>query len=180
MAILPISIHVSAKINNFLKGFCPGCGVLGDALTTIALHVTHHDAPHVSPHVRGLIAALQGEMSRAELMAALGLADRSHFLRAYLHPSLDAGLIEMTLPQSPRSRNQRYRLTALGGEARNSQQESEEEGITERTRRPTHGARSKTDTTPRTFYLTPVSMAHLDGAPRCDPAGGCGQLDSGL
>ena len=176
MATLPISVHVSAKIQTFLKGIFSGCGALGDALTTIALHVT----PHEAPHVRRLIAALQGEMSRAELMAALGLADRNHFLRAYLHPSLDAGRIEMTLPQSPRSRNQRYRLTTLGGEARNSQQESEEEGITERTRRPTHGARSKTDTTPRTFYLTPVSMAHLDGAPRCGPAGGCGQLDSGL
>ena len=102
----------------------------------IAPHVTPHEALHVTPHVRRLVAALQGEMSRAELMAVLGLADRSHFIRTYLHPSLDAGLIEMTLPQSPRSRNQRYRLTTLGGEARNSQQESEEEGITERTRRP--------------------------------------------
>ena len=90
----------------------------------------------VAPHVRRLVAALQGEMSRVELMAALGLADRSHFLRTYLHPSLDAGLIEMTLPQSPRSRHQRYRLTALGGEARRSRQESEEEGITARTRQP--------------------------------------------
>ena len=102
----------------------------------VAPHVTPHEAPHVTPHVRRLVAALQGEMTRAELMAALGLADRSHFLRTYLHPSLDAGLIEMTLPQSPRSRNQRYRLTALGGEARRSRQESGEEGITERTRRP--------------------------------------------
>ena len=93
-------------------------------------------APHVTPHVRRLVAALQGETGRVELMAALGLADRSHFLRTYLHPSLDAGLIEMTQPQSPRSRNQRYRLTVLGGEARRSRQESEEEGITERTRRP--------------------------------------------
>lgn len=95
-----------------------------------------HETPHVIPHVRRLVAALQGETGRAELMAALGLADRSHFLRTYLPPSLDAGLIEMTGPQSPRSRNQRYRLTALGGEARNSPQESEEEGITERTGRP--------------------------------------------
>lgn len=102
----------------------------------VAPHEAPHVTPHVTPHVRRLVAALQGEMSRAELMAALGLADRSHFLKTYLHPSLDASLIEMTLPQSPRSRKQRYRLTALGGEARYSQQESEEEGITERTRGP--------------------------------------------
>ncbi len=100
----------------------------------VAPHVAPHVTPHVTPHVRRLVAALQGEMSRAELMAALGLADRSYFLRSYLHPSLDAGLIEMTLPQRPRSRNQRYRLTPVGREARNSRQESEEEGSAERTR----------------------------------------------
>ena len=83
----------------------------------VAPHVTPHEALHVTPHVRRLVAALQGEMSRAEIMDALGLADRSHFLRTYLRPSLDVGLIEMTLPQSPRSRNQRYRLTAVGKEA---------------------------------------------------------------
>ena len=102
----------------------------------IAPRVTLHEALHVTPHVRRLVAALQGETDQAELMAALGLADRNHFLRTYLHPSLDAGLIEMTVPQSSRSRNQRYRLTVLGGEARNSQPESVEDGITERTRRP--------------------------------------------
>ena len=50
----------------------------------IALHVTPHEAPHLTPHVRRLIATLQGETGRAELMAVLGLADRSHFLRTYL------------------------------------------------------------------------------------------------
>ena len=52
-------------------------------------------------------------MSRAELMDALGLRDRRHFARAYLQPCLDAGLIEMTLPDKPRSRTQQYRLTIL-------------------------------------------------------------------
>jgi ATP-dependent DNA helicase RecG len=102
----------------------------------IAPHVTHHEALHVTPHVRRLVAALQGETGRAELMAALGVADGSRFLRTYLHASLDAGLIEMTVPQSPRSRIQRHWLTVLGREGRHSQQESEEEGITERAGRP--------------------------------------------
>ena len=64
-------------------------------------------APHVTPQVERLIAALQWEMSRAELMDALGLADRRHFARTYLQPCFDAGLVEMTLPDSPRSRTQR-------------------------------------------------------------------------
>ena len=57
-------------------------------------------------------------MTRAELMAALGLKGRSHFSRAYLQPGLDAGLIEMTIPDRPNSRMQRYRLTANGTQVR--------------------------------------------------------------
>ena len=61
-------------------------------------------APHVTPHVKRLIAALRGEMSRVELMDALGLAARKHFDRTYLQPALGAGLVKMTLPASPKSR----------------------------------------------------------------------------
>nr|WP_298269795.1 hypothetical protein [Geobacter sp.] len=37
-----------------------------------------------------------------------------NFRLIYLRPALDAGLIEMTIPDKPRSSNQRYRLTAKG------------------------------------------------------------------
>jgi hypothetical protein len=56
-------------------------------------------------------------MKRAEIQAALGLKDRKHFQHAYLRPALDAGLIEMTIPDKPLSSRQRYRLT-LAGKAR--------------------------------------------------------------
>ena len=59
-------------------------------------------------------------MSRAELMEAVGLSDRKHFARTCLQPGLGAGLVEMTLSDSPRSRTQRYRLTALGRQVRDS------------------------------------------------------------
>ena len=61
-------------------------------------------------------------MSRAQLMDALGLADRRHFARIYLQLSVEAGLVEMTLPGSPRSRTQKYRVTALGRQVKDSQQ----------------------------------------------------------
>ena len=134
----PLKVH---RVEHALRPAARACGGIAPHVTPHkALHVTPHKALHVTPHVRRLVAALQGETGRAELMAALGLADRSHFLRTYLHPSLDAGLIEMTVPQSPRSRNQRYRSTALGRDTRNSQRESEEEGITEHR---LHAARRK-------------------------------------
>ena len=83
-------------------------------------HVTPHETPHVAPHVERLIAVLQGEMSRVEIMDALGLKDRRHFASTYLQPGLDAGLVEMTQPDRPRSRTQGYRLTALGRQVRDS------------------------------------------------------------
>ena len=83
-------------------------------------HVAPHDAPHVTQQVERLLAALQREMGRAELMEALNLKDRPHFYRAYLQPGLDAGLVEMTRPDRPRSPAQRYRLTSLGEQVRDT------------------------------------------------------------
>ena len=68
----------------------------------------------VTDQVNQLIAVLSGEMGRNELQAALKLVNRSHFTTAYLKSALAAGLIEMTLPDKPTSRNQRYRRTAAG------------------------------------------------------------------
>ncbi|MBK7049859.1 MAG: hypothetical protein IPH54_03235 [Rhodoferax sp.] len=70
--------------------------------------------PQVTLQVAQLLTALAGEMSRAELMAAVGLKDRGTFAKNYLEPALSAGLIERTLPGSPNSPTQKYRLTGKG------------------------------------------------------------------
>jgi ATP-dependent DNA helicase RecG len=53
-------------------------------------------------------------MNRQAIQGALRLADREHFRKSYLAPAIEQGVIEMTLPDKPNSRSQRYRLTALG------------------------------------------------------------------
>jgi ATP-dependent DNA helicase RecG len=56
-------------------------------------------------------------MSRISIrhwMRALGLKDRKHFREGYRRATVDSGLIEMTLPDKPRSSKQRYRLTETG------------------------------------------------------------------
>jgi len=68
----------------------------------------------VTGEVQRLLGALVGEMSRQQLLDALGMTHREHFRSAYLKPALDAGVVEMTLPDKPNSSNQRYRRTALG------------------------------------------------------------------
>lgn len=65
------------------------------------------------PEVR-LLSTLSGEMTRQEFKEALGLKDDEHFRKAYLLPALEAGLIEMTIPDKPRSSKQKYRLTDKG------------------------------------------------------------------
>ena len=47
-------------------------------------------------------------------MVVTGRSDRTKFRHQVLNPLLDAGLIEMTIPDRPRSSKQRYRLTQKG------------------------------------------------------------------
>ena len=82
--------------------------------TQNALQETPHETLQVTEHVERLITSLVGTMSRAQLQEVMKLRDRSHFNTFYLKPALEAGLIEMTLPDKPTSRNQRYRRKAAG------------------------------------------------------------------
>ena len=67
-----------------------------------------------------VVAIIQGEMSRAELMEALHLKHRDYFTESYLNPALKEKLLEMTLPEKPNSRLQKYRLTDKGKKLRNT------------------------------------------------------------
>ena len=87
-------------------------------------------APEVTPEVR-LVQVLVGEMTRQQLQQALGLKDDDHFRKAYLQPALDAGLIEMTVPDKPRSSRQKYRLPAGHGDRKGTYGTQRDPGDTE-------------------------------------------------
>jgi Fic family protein len=73
--------------------------------------------PQVTPQVKRLLSVLEerGEaMTRDELQRILELKDRTSFRERYLKPALQAGLIELTIPDKPNSRLQQYRLANTG------------------------------------------------------------------
>jgi len=71
-------------------------------------------APSVTPQVGQLLQVMKDAMSREELQDILRLHDRKSFRERYLRPALADGLIEMTIPDKPNSRLQRYRLSDKG------------------------------------------------------------------
>jgi len=74
---------------------------------------TDQVSDQVSDQVKRLLNTLGTKtLSAAELMEHLGLKHRPTFRKNYLHPTLESGLIEMTLPQTPNARNQKYRKSS--------------------------------------------------------------------
>jgi len=69
------------------------------------------------PVNRILQALTEGPLSAGELRNRLKLKHRPTFRDNYLHPAVEAGYIEMTIPDKPNSRLQKYRLTEKGKHA---------------------------------------------------------------
>ena len=84
--------------------------ILGAVTSLFTPEVT----PHVTPEVRKMLSILKGEMTRKEIQQILGLKDEKHFRTAYQQPAIAARLIEMTVPDKPNSRLQKYRITPKG------------------------------------------------------------------
>ena len=65
-------------------------------------------------NIDGLINFCTEARSFGEMLAFMGLTDRTKFRRKYIHPLLEAGILEQTMPEKPNSRNQKYQLTTKG------------------------------------------------------------------
>jgi ATP-dependent DNA helicase RecG len=73
--------------------------------------VTDQVTEHVGDQVARLLECLKsGPLGVKDAMERLGLKHRPSFMANYLHPAVEAGLVEMTQPDSPQSPTQKYRL----------------------------------------------------------------------
>lgn len=63
-----------------------------------------------SDQVKALLQVMgEGAYSAKQLMDALGLSHRPTFRKNYLNPAIEQGIIEMTVPDAPTSKLQKYR-----------------------------------------------------------------------
>ena len=70
-----------------------------------------------SPYVERLLECMAPGVSYSavQLLTLLGLKSRQTLRMHYLDPAIQEGLVEMTIPEKPSSRNQRYRKTSEEG-----------------------------------------------------------------
>ena len=74
-----------------------------------------HVTEQVTEQVRSLLFCLKTKpLGRRDAMVCIGLSSRPTFVYDYLKPAIQAGFVEMTLPNSPKSPTQKYRLTTKG------------------------------------------------------------------
>ena len=93
--------------DNFLRMVFP-------AVEEVTPQVTPQVTHQVTPQVNKVLSVMDKELSRAEIQEKMQLADKKNFNEHYLYPALKLELIEMTIPDKPKSSKQKYRLTKRG------------------------------------------------------------------
>lgn len=114
--------HLGSGVPRILKSYGKECFKFTENFLRMIFPITEKVAPQVAPQVtpqvapqvRELIGTLDKEMNRQELQERLQLSDRENFRLNYLKAALDLEVIEMTKPDKPNSRLQKYRLTEKG------------------------------------------------------------------
>jgi len=82
--------------------------VINKAIKELVKDTKNH-IDHLSDQISALLKVIDSyPQSSTELMQKLNLKSRDGFRKNYLNPAIDAGLINLTQPDKPTSRNQKY------------------------------------------------------------------------
>ena len=74
------------------------------------INETSSNNDHLTEYVKKLLNVMEYDIpyTLGTLMELLNLKSKETIRRHYIHPALELNLIQMTLPDKPQSRNQRY------------------------------------------------------------------------
>ena len=83
--------------------------MIDETLDEVLLSVTK-ESKNISDQVNRLLEVMDDDipLSANEIMERLGIKSKETLRASYLNPALDNGLIRMTLPDKPNSKNQKY------------------------------------------------------------------------
>lgn len=83
--------------------------MINQILDEVVLQVNRSNS-EVSEYVKRMLAVMEYEVpyTSNSIMEALGLKSKETLRKNYINPAMELGLIKMTLPDKPNSRNQRY------------------------------------------------------------------------
>ena len=98
--------HVEGSSNRFVEFMLQQI----DAILDEAIVQFSSNDEVLSEQVKKLLAVMEYDVpyTMDSLIAAVGLQSKSSFRKHYLQPAMQFGLISMTLPDKPKSKNQRY------------------------------------------------------------------------
>ena len=98
--------HVNGDSNVFIEFMLE---MINQVLDEVVMQAQQSDA-ELSQYVKRLLDCMEFGVpyTAREIMETLGLKSRETFRKNYLNPAMELGLVSMTLPDKPNSKNQRY------------------------------------------------------------------------
>ena len=98
--------HSAGKSNQFIEFMLHQ---IDNAFTDILGQASAKEG-HISEYIGRLLDVMDYDVpyTANQIMAKLDIKAKENFRQNYLRPAIELGLVEMTVPDKPRSRNQRY------------------------------------------------------------------------
>lgn len=98
--------HVNGSSNTFIEFMLEQI----DTIMTEAVVQSQDDSAFISEYVKKLLAVMEYDVPYTAnmIMNKLGLKSKETFRKNYLNPALNLNIVQMTLPDKPSSKNQRY------------------------------------------------------------------------
>ena len=115
-------VNETAKLPGYTESLCPTFYSTPSSFTVVIKNVNYnmggntvqvagHDTRHDTGHddrTSLLLSYCSEPRSREEMQAFVGLTSRTYFQASVLKPLLESGKLKMTVPEKPKSKNQKY------------------------------------------------------------------------
>ena len=112
------AIEASRKVNDSATFIEFTLSALYEVITEQERHQVEHQEKHqdeISNLQKSILGFLKNkDMSRKEIFSKIGITGDSRSFKRHITPLITQGLIEMTIPDKPNSKLQKYRITLNG------------------------------------------------------------------